>query len=109
MISQFKILEQLELQLWELKKYPKATEVYQLTVNTLCELIGNLPPDFQTVSVLNRIECFERVTGEDRVQELPRGRSKVLDIQIDHKLMLELMHSHGIQLIRTTFNFIEDA
>ena len=41
MISQFKILEQLELQLWELKKYPKATEVYQLTVNTLCELIGN--------------------------------------------------------------------
>ena len=35
------VLEQLELQLWELKKHPESTEVYQLTVNTLCELLGN--------------------------------------------------------------------
>ena len=32
------VLEQLELQLWELKKHPEPTEGYQLTVNTLCEL-----------------------------------------------------------------------
>ena len=35
------VLEQLELQLWELKKHPEPTEVYQFTVNTLCELLGN--------------------------------------------------------------------
>ena len=50
---------QLELQLWELKKHPVPTKVYQLTVNTLCELVGN-PDKFCLFTYLQNKSQMEK-------------------------------------------------
>ena len=57
-IQQVRML--LELQLWELKKHPEPTKIYQLTVNTLCELIGNQSDKFCLFTYLQNKSQMEK-------------------------------------------------